>query len=138
MYISHLIALVEDGSVKPDDRAWFKGYLKKWSKYNTLVGCSMYIDILKPPSLLSLSLQGHELDMVLGIKNTLKSVRALKILARKDPFQWPTIKQVLGRIKNEVGKKTYQGAALKNYSDTAQEALKQGALGDLTRLDNKM
>ena len=112
--------------------------MKKWSKYNTLVGCAMYVDILKPPSLLSLSLQGHELDTVLGIKNTLKSVTALKILARQDPFEWPTVKLVLGRIKDEAGEKTYQGAALKSYSDTAQKALKQDALGDLTRLDDKM
>ena len=33
-YISHLTALAEDGSVKPDDRARLKGYLKKWSNYN--------------------------------------------------------------------------------------------------------
>lgn len=91
-YISHLTALTEDGSVKADDRARLKGYLKKWSNYNTLVGCAMYVDILKPPSLLSLSLQGHELDMVLGINNTLKSVTALKRLARQDHFEWPTFK----------------------------------------------
>lgn len=107
-------------------------------KYNTLVGCAMYVDILKPPSLLSLSLQGHELDTVLGIKNTLKSVTALKILARQDPFEWPTIKLVLGRIKDEADEKTYQGATLKNYSDTALKALKRDALDDLTRLDDKM
>ena len=101
--------------------------MKKSSKYNTMVGCAMYINILKPPWLLSLSLQGHELNTVLGIENTLKPVTALKILARQDPFEWPTIKLVLGRIKDEVGKKTYQGAALKNYSDTAQEALKRDA-----------
>ena len=117
------------------DCARLKGYLKKWSNYNTLVGCAMYVDILKPPSLLSLSLQGHKLDMVLGINNTLKSVTALKSLARQDPFEWPTVKLLLGRIKDDVGEKTYQGAALKNYSDTAQEALKRDALGDLTRLD---
>lgn len=137
-YISHLTALAEDGSVKPDDRARLKGYLKKWSNYNTLVGCAMYVDILKPPSLLSLSLQDHELDTVLGIKNMLKSVTALKSLARQDPFEWPTVKLLLGRVKDEAGEKTYQGAALKNYRDTAQEALKRDALGDLTRLDDKM
>ena len=61
----------------------------------------MYIDILKPPSLLSLSLQGCELDTVLGIKNILKSATALKSLARQDPFVWSTVKLLLGRITDE-------------------------------------
>ena len=100
--------------------------------------CAMYVDILKPPSLLSLSLQGNELDMVLGIKNTLKSTTALKSLARQDPFEWPTVKLLLGKIKDEEGKKSYQGAPLKNFSDSTLESLKQDALHDLTRLDEKM
>ena len=89
--ISHLPTLTENRSLKPEDRAHLKGYLKKWMKYSTIVGCAMYIDILQPPSLLSQSVQGCELDMVLAIKNILKSTTALKNLARQDPFEWPTV-----------------------------------------------
>jgi len=93
-YISHLITLSEDNSVKA---ARIKGYLKTWTKYSTIVGSALCVDILKSPSLL---LQVSELDIVLGIKNTLKSTTALKALARKDPFGWPTFKLLL-RMKEE-------------------------------------
>lgn len=54
-YITHLTALTEDGLLK--------------SEYNSKVdalffGCALYVDILKPPSLLSLHLQGSGLYLV--------------------------------------------------------------------------
>ena len=51
----------------------------------------MYVDVLKAPSLLSLSLQDKNLDIVLGIKQILKSTKALKAMASQDPLQWPGI-----------------------------------------------
>ena len=54
-YITHLTALTEDTSVKPDDKARLKGYLKKWMQYKVLFGCALYIDIIKPAYILSLS-----------------------------------------------------------------------------------
>ena len=45
---------------------------------------------------------------------------------------------MLGRIKDEGGEKSYQGAVLKNFSPATQESLKQGALCDLNTLDEKM
>ena len=113
-YISHLSALVEDSLLKQVDRAKIKGYLRKWMQYKTIFGCALYVDILKPPSLLSQSLQHSELDVVLGIKNILKSVSALKSLARQDPLEWPTVEELLGRIKDEGGENSYQGTLLKN------------------------
>jgi len=92
---------------------------------------------MKPPSLLSLSLQGCELDTDLGIKNILKSTAALKSLARQDPCKWPTVKLLLRRIKDEGDEKLYQGAALKNFSPAIQETSKQEALLDLTGLNDK-
>ena len=137
-YISHLVTLAEDSSLKAEDRARLKGYLRKWMQYRTILGCAMYVDILKPPSLLSLSLQECELDTVLGIKNILKAISALKSLARQDPLEWPTVKLLLGRIKDERGEKLYQGAVLKNYGPATVDKSKQDALCDLTRLDQKM
>ena len=133
-YVSHLTALAEDGSVKAEDRAHLKGYLKTWTNYDTIVGCAMYIDILKSPSLLSISLQASELDVVLGIKNILKSTTALKNLGKKDPFEWPSVKLLLQKIENEGSKKF----ELQKFDDAAQVRMKQGALQDLTRLDEKI
>ena len=55
-YINHLITLAEDSSMKAEDRARMKGYISKWSHTKILVGCSLYIDVLQPASLLSRAL----------------------------------------------------------------------------------
>ena len=87
-YINHLITLAQDTSIKADDKARLKGYLKKWMQYKTILGCALYVDILKPASILSLCLQENDLDTVLGIKNILKSAATLKSLSKQDPFEW--------------------------------------------------
>ena len=76
-----------------EDQARIKGYLKKWSEFKVLIGCALYIEKLKPPSILSLSLQGSNIDIVLAIKQILKATTALKSLAGTDPLQWPTVKR---------------------------------------------
>ena len=68
-YISHLTTLTKDSSLKAEDRASLKGYLRKWMQYRIILGCAMCIDILKPPSFLSLSLQGCELDPQVNCSN---------------------------------------------------------------------
>ena len=55
-YIQHLTAMVNDSDVKSADSAKLQGYLNKWAQGKMLIGCVMYADILKAPSLLSLSL----------------------------------------------------------------------------------
>jgi len=87
----------------------------------------MYVDILKLSSLLSMSLQGSKLDVVLGIKNTLKSLTELKNLEKKDPFEWLSVKLLLWKVENEGEKKLYQGAELQNFNESVQLKLKQDA-----------
>lgn len=53
-YIAHLTTLSQDTTIKAVDRAKIVGYLRKWSSCKVLVGCAMYSEILKAPSLLSL------------------------------------------------------------------------------------
>ena len=96
------------------------------------------MDILKPPSLLSLTLQDNKLDLVLGIKHILKTIKSLKALAGQDPLQWPTVKLVCSRIKDEDGSKQYQGALLQCYDTRTLEHCKEQALADLKQLDLKM
>lgn len=59
--------MTNDSSVKAADKARVRGYLRKWSEENMLVGCALYVDALKVPSLLSLALQEDGVDIVQGI-----------------------------------------------------------------------
>ena len=60
-YTSHLATLSEDFSVKPEDCAKFKGYLRKWVDAKYLFGCTLFID-LTPCAIFSKSMQADELD----------------------------------------------------------------------------
>ena len=137
-YISHIITLSEDSTMKAEDRARMKGYISKWSHAKILIGCSLYIDVLQPASLLSLTLQGHKLDIVLGIKYIVKTVKSLKKLSEKEPSTWPTYKLICNRIKDESGKKLYQGVVLKHYSTEVLEQCQHQALRDLKLLEQNM
>ena len=136
-YIHHLSALTEDTSLKPCDRQCLKGYLKKWKQPKMLIGCAMYVEALKPASLLSLSLQKEGADIVNSIENTLKSVKALKSLSELAPVEWPTVKLVMRRLKDVGTQKEYQGVALQNF-DCVLEQCKKHVLDDISRLEQKI
>ena len=137
-YIAHVTTLAADTSLRSEDRARLRGYLRKWSHTKVLIGCAMFVEVLKPLSFLSLSLQGADVDVVFGIKQILKTSTALASLMKQDPLQWPTVKAVIGRVKDEdSGEKTYQGTTLNGYSSTALEYCKKEALTDLGRLHEK-
>ena len=91
-YLNHLAALVEDKSIKSTDRQRLKGYLLKWREARILVGSALYVDILKPASLLSLTLQSDDIDIVQGIKHILKSHSTLQKLSSQQPLEWPVTK----------------------------------------------
>ena len=46
-YIAHLNTLCEDKGAKPEDQACLKGYVQKWTQLKILIGCVMYVEILK-------------------------------------------------------------------------------------------
>ena len=58
-------------SLKSEDRAWLKGYVQKWTHAKFLIACAMYTQVLKPPSILSLSLQGSDVDIVSALNSSL-------------------------------------------------------------------
>ena len=87
--MTHLISLTKDTSMKSDERARIKGCLRKWVQYKD---CALYVNILKPASILSLCLQDTELDVVAGIKSILNSSAALKNLAKTEPMGLTTVK----------------------------------------------
>ena len=52
-----------------------------------IIGAAFYTDALKPASLLSLTLQGDEIDMVQSISNILKSHSSLNKLTTQNPVE---------------------------------------------------
>ena len=137
-YLNHVTTLSEDQTIRSTDRARLKGYLKTWKQSKMLIGAAMYVDVLKSPSFLSLSLQKEKLDIVLAIQHILKSSKSLKTMAGQDPLLWPTVKLVCSRVKDEDGNKIYQGAILSNYNPTVLKACGNKALADINRLEKKM
>jgi hypothetical protein len=137
-YIVHLNALVSDSKVKAEDRAKLTGYLRKWSQGRMLIGCSMYVDVLKAPSILSLTLQDDGVDIIQGIKSILKAVSSLQSLCKENPREWSTMKLVLSRITEEGSKKVYQGSTLSSYTDAMLSNCSAQAKADLEKLDGKI
>ena len=118
VYMSHLTNLSQDSSLKAADRARISRCLKQWCFARILFGCALYIEALKPLSVLSLALQDKDLDCVHGMKQILSAGTALKNLIDKDPQTWPAVKLVLDRITTDNGDQEYQGAILKYLNDS--------------------
>ena len=137
VYIAHLSTLVEDTSLKASDRARLMGYLRKWKKPEVLVSCTLYIEVMKPISLLSLTLQGEKADIVSSIENTLKSVKCLQSLIQKDPKEWTQIQLLKKKTKEVEGKQEYQGVPIANV-DTTVDQCKGHVLADLKRLEREI
>ena len=116
-YLNHLAALTEDKSIKSTDRQRLKGYLLKWRQARMIIGSALYTDALKPASLLSLTLQDDDIDVVQSIKNILKSHTSLKKLTSQDVVEWPVTKVILTKLQDENGGKVYQGSELHNFKD---------------------
>ena len=137
VYIAHLSTLVEDTSRKASDRAHLTGYLRKWKKPEVLVSCALYIEGLKPVSLLSLTLQGEKADIVSSIENTLKSVKSLQSLIQKDPKEWAQIQLLKKNMKEVEGKQEYQGFPIADFDATVDQC-KVHVLADLKRLEREI
>ena len=103
-----------------------------------IIGSALYTDALKPASLLSLTLQDDDVDIVQGIKHILKLHSSLKKLTSQNPAEWPVTKVVLSRLKDENGGKVYQGSELHNFRDTSTKTCQDQALADLKSLDEHM
>ena len=103
-----------------------------------IIGSAMCTDALRPVSLLSLTLQDDDINIVQGIKNVLKSHNSLKKLTSQDPVEWPVTKVVSSRLKDENGGKVYQGSELHHFRDTTIRSCADQALADLKSLDDQM
>jgi len=103
-----------------------------------IIGSALYTDVLKPASLLSLTLQDDEIDVAHGISHILKSHTSLKKLTTQNPAEWPVTKWVLSKLSDENGGKVYQGAELHGFRDSTIKTCQDQALADLKSLDEWM
>ena len=74
-----------------------------------LIGAALCVEILKPPSCLSLCLQDDHLNIVSGIK---ASAQIIKSIAEQNPLQWQTPNLVCSRVIDEGEEKVFQGAGI--------------------------
>ena len=137
-YFSHLASLTEDKSIKSTDRQRLKGYFLKWRDARMIIGSALYAYALKPASLLSLTLQDDDINIVQGIKHIQKARSTLKKLTHQDPVEWPVTKEVLSRLKNDNGGKVYHGSELHRFIVTTAKSCADQALSNLIYLDSKM
>ena len=115
-YISHLIAMTEDPSVKPADKEKMKAYVKKWQDSKVLLGCAFFHDLLKSVATLCKVLQEDELCVVRAIEAVFKTKQALDKLKTVEFEQLPSVKKVLARVQEEEnGSNHYQRIELKAH-----------------------
>ena len=53
-------------------------------------------------------------------------------------LQWPTVKLVLDRLKDEGAEKTYQGVVLKSYNQQTVDYCAKEAIAGLNKLNDEM
>ena len=137
-YLNHLATLTEETLIKSTDRQHMKGYLLKWREARMIIGAALYIDTLKPASLLSLTLQNDDTDTVQGIQHILKCHSSLKKLTSQNPAEWPVTKVVLSKLKDENGGGVYQGSELHHFRDITTKRCQDQTVADLKSLDEQM
>ena len=116
VYISHLITLSQDSSLRSVDRDKLKGYVKKWQYSKVLFGCALFHDMLKPYGVLCQRLQSDELCVVRAIDSVMKAKTTIDKLKTKPFNELPSVAKVLDRVKNEEDGHFYQGIQLKDYN----------------------
>lgn len=118
-------------SVNSADKAKLIGYLSKWKQGKMLIGCAMYVDASKLPSLLSKPLQEDNMDVVMCLQNILHAKKSLRSFIDVDPLEWPTVKLV----RNRIADSEYQGTTLKHFNESVLKSCKDQALIDVSRLE---
>ena len=75
-YTNHLITLSEDiySIVRSADRVKLCGYCLQWTDAKYVLGCAVFIDVLTPSSMFSMTMQSDALDIVAAVTSLLKAV----------------------------------------------------------------
>lgn len=138
VYCAHVYSLTEDPTLSAADQIKLKIFHQRWTQGKILISCAMYIDVLKAPSLLSLSLRENETDVISGIKYIHKATHTLQSLRKIDAQEWPTVMTLLATMTEKGNSKSYQGVSLTDFSSSTVSECGVMALADLNALDNKL
>ena len=114
-YLGHLTTLIEDPSTKSPEKAKLKGYILKWRDAKMILGCALFLDLLKPAATLCKALQNDELSVPSAIEAILHTTKSLENLKDKNFDDYPTVKRVCTSIQSSDDQCTYQGTKLDNY-----------------------
>ena len=60
-YLGHLTTLIEYPATKAPEK--LKGYILKWRDAKIILGCALFLDLLKPAATLFKALQNDELSV---------------------------------------------------------------------------
>ena len=112
-YTNHLLALSKDPSVQAVDRARLN-YMK-WINSKCLLGCAMFVDLLKPCAVFSKVMQRDEVDILCAMTSIVKTVKEVKKLGDLPLESWPTYSATIKKITCENGDYIYQCQTLKAY-----------------------
>ena len=120
IFIQHLESCSSDTSVKADDRAKLKGYLRKWNLGKLFIFSCFFIDLLETAACLSAAFQETKVDAVtvsLAMANAKKHLLALK---ERDVDKLKSVRYYLAKVNGGC----FQGVQLPGL-DGAVEQLKQ-------------
>ena len=138
VYCAHLYSMTNDSALEAVDQMKLTSFHQRWTQGKILIGCALYIDVLKAPSQLSLPLQENEIDVISGIKHILKTVQTFQLLRGMDPQEWPTFTTVLATITEKENLRSYQGITLTGFTSSMVSHCSAIALADLHALDSKL
>ena len=115
-FLSHLTTLTEQPSTKPADKQKLKGYIKKWRESRILLGCAVFHDVLKPTAILCKALESDEICVKSVIESILRTTKKMEKLKGTQLKEFPFIKKVLLRVKEDDEPRTYQGVKLAHFN----------------------
>ena len=120
IFIQHLESCSSDTSVKADDRAKLKGYLKKWKSGKLFIFSCFFVDLLETAACLSAAFQETKVDAVTVSLAMAKAKKHLLALKEREVEKLKTVRFYLAKVNGGC----FQGVQLPGL-DGAVDQLKQ-------------
>ena len=108
IFIQHLESCSCDTSVKADDRAKLKGYLRKWKSGKLFIYLCFFVDLLETAACLSAAFQETKVDAVTVSLAMAKAKKHLLALREKDVDKLRTVRYYLTKVNDGC----YQGVPI--------------------------
>ena len=121
IFIQHLESCSSDTSVKADDRAKLKGYLKKWKSGKLFFFSCFFVDLLETAACLSAAFQETKFDDAVTVSLAMaKAKKHLLTLKEREVEKLKTVRYYLAKVNGGC----FQGVQLPGL-DGAVDQLKQ-------------